>query len=366
MASRFFKPSRILAVALVVGATVWIASGALAPHAQEHGKSSAEKAAETMPKQKVGFEAVAAAQHNRIVRISGVTQADKRAFAVARGAGTIREIKVTRGGKVNAGDVIALISDEGRQATLAQAQALLEQRRTEYNAQKALIDRGIAPRNQANALQSAVAAAEAAVAAAKTELDKVNVIAPIAGYVDSVPVQVGQAVQANAQIAEVIGPDPMLAVGAVPEKDRVLIKTGQKVDVRFIDGRSTTGTVSFVALAAEKGTRTYRFEAKIPNADAAFADGVTCEIALTLDPITASPVPRSAIVFSDQGALGVRVVDEKNVVQFKQVGLVDDRQGTLWVTGLDGSVRLITVGQDFVKEGETVEAVPAGGLSSRS
>jgi multidrug efflux system membrane fusion protein len=359
MASGFFKPSRLIAIGLIVVTAAWIGSGILSPHAQEGPKSSLEKAKAEAPKQRVTVMDLVSQPHNRLITLSGVTQADRRAFATSRGAGLMKEIRVQRGAKVKAGDVIAVISDEGRQAAVNQAKALLDQRNTELNAQKPLIERGIIARNQLNSLEANVAAAKSALATAQAELERMDILAPIDGLVDSIPVEIGQAVQAGAQVAEVIGPDPMLAVGGVAEKERSLIKTGQKVAVRFIDGRTASGEITFVSLAGEKGTRTYRVEARLPNPDAAIADGVTCEMTLTLPAVEASPVPRSALVFSDTGELGVRIVDDQNIARFKKVTLVDDQNGTLWVQGVEGKTRLITVGQDFVKEGDAVEAAPA-------
>jgi len=48
------------------------------------------------------------------------------------------------------------------------------------------------------------------------------------------------------------------------------------------------------------------------------------------------------------------------VVAFAPVTLVEDGPERLWVGGLTDGARVIVQGQDFVKEGETVEAVPAG------
>ncbi len=41
------------------------------------------------------------------------------------------------------------------------------------------------------------------------------------------------------------------------------------------------------------------------------------------------------------------------------VTLVDDGRESVWVTGIDRPVRVIVVGQDFVKDGDQVEAVSA-------
>ena len=358
----FFKPSRIIAIAIVLGAVGWIGSGVLAPHAD----GAAEAPADTTPKetppvplQKVSVATATPEAHRRDIVLSCTTKADRSSIAVARGGGVIVGLNVSRGTAVHSGDIIAILSDEGRESMVAQTQALLDQRTAEYEANKKLIDRGDAPKNQLPALEAAVAVAKASLAAARAESEKSVVRAPIDGVVDTVPVQVGQAVQPGAEIAEIIDPNPMLAVGAVGERQRGHLSIGQAASVRFIDETEVTGTVSFVGLSADKATRTYPVEARMANLDASIPDGVSCEMTVSLEPVLATAVARSALVFSDDGRLGVRVVGENDEAQFVPIGIVDDGRETVWVSGLDGAAKVIVVGQDFVKDGDRVEAIPA-------
>jgi multidrug efflux system membrane fusion protein len=369
MASRIFKPSRILAVVLVVGAAVWIYSGQLSPQAEEppaDAKPAAAKAEAAIPVQKVGVTTATPEKHERQILLSCTTQADQRSFATARAAGIVMALKVTRGSAVRSGDVVASLSDEGRDAAVKQAKALLLQRQAEYDANKKLIDRGDSPKNSLPGLEAAVAAAQSTLAAAEAEADKLWIRSPVDGLVDTVPVEVGQAIQAGAQIAEIVGPDPMLAVGAVGERQRGQLIIGQNTTVRFIDNTTRNGTISFIGLSSDKATRTYRVEARMPNPDSAIADGVTCEMKVALQAIEAAAVPRSALVFSDAGRLGVRIADEKNQALFVPVTLVDDGRESVWVTGIDKPVRVIVVGQDFVKDGDPVEAVSAADAAPKA
>ena len=358
MASKLFRPSRLIAAALVIGAIGWVLSGALAPKADETAAESGDTtAAPVIPIQKVAIATATPEQHARQVVLSCVTKADHSAQAVAQASGTLVSLMVDRGTRVKAGQVIANISDEGRTAAVAQAKALLDQRQSEYDSNKKLIDTGDAPRNNLAALESGVAAARAALAAAQAEADRAIVKAPIDGVVDTVPVQLGQAISAGTEIAAIIDPDPMLGVGAVSEGQRGLLAAGQKAEVRFIDNTTVPAVVDFVGLSADKATRTYSVEAKMDNGAGKIADGVTCEMSITLNPKTAASVPRSALVFSDGGQLGIRAVDADNKVEFIPITLVDDTGTNVWVTGVDQPTRVIVVGQDFVKEGDTVEAV---------
>ena len=366
MASSFFKPSRIIAAGVVIAAAIWIFSGAFG-HKEEHAATTETRGTEaTVPVQKVGVTPAVTEKHQRVINLSCVTLADHKASAVARGAGVILDLRVTRGSRVSAGDIIATVSDEGRLSAVNQAQALLDQRMSEYDANKRLIDRGDAPRNNLPALESAVAGARAALAAAKAESEKTSIRSPIDGRVDRVPVQIGQAVQVGTEVAQIVDPDPMLAVGAVSEARRSALHVGQTAEVRFIDNTKYTGTVNFVSVSADTATRTYRVEARMANADSVIPDGVTCEMTVTLDSIDATAVPRSAIVFSDDGRLGVRIADSNSKAQFVPVQLVDDGRDVIWLTGIDKAARVIVVGQDFVKDGDLVEAVSAAEATTKT
>jgi len=364
MASAIFKPSRIIAIAVVVAAALWIGSGVFGSNEEPAGDRTAAEAP-TIPIQKVAVATANPEKHERVILVSCVTEADHRAIAAARGGGVLVDLLVSAGDAVQADDTIGRISDEGREAAVKQAEALVAQRRAEYEANKKLIDQGTAPRNSLPALEAAVAAADAVLASARAEAEKLAIKSPIGGIVDSVPLQVGQAVQDGTEVAEIIDPDPMLAVGAVSEFRRGSLRIGQNVTVRFVEGPPVDGKINFVGLSAEAATRTYKVEATMMNPDAAIADGLTCEMSISLEPIEAVSIPRSSLVFSDAGELGVRIVDANDKARFVAIEIVDDQQASVWVTGIEGPARVIVVGQDFVKDGDPVEAVSSADVAER-
>src|SRR4051794_22664449 len=121
-----FKPSRIIAVALIVGAAAWIYTGQLAPRAEQPAAASPPaKSAPAEPVQRVGITTAVPEKHQQQIILSCTTQADRRAWATARIAGIVVDLKAKRGSAIRAGDLIAKISDEGREAMVRQARALL-------------------------------------------------------------------------------------------------------------------------------------------------------------------------------------------------------------------------------------------------
>jgi multidrug efflux system membrane fusion protein len=355
------KPSGIVAIALVVGGVAWIGSGQIG-RGDTKAAVGGLAAPVAAPRFKVAVLPVSTQMHQRRIVLSGRTEADKRVTAVARTSGVVIDLRVKRGSIVKAGDVLAVLSDEAREAQVTQAQARLEQRKLEATARLKLIESGSYPLLNKPQLEAELRAAQAGLAQAEAEHSKGEVRAPISGVVDNVPVEIGQALQvmmAGADVAQIIALDPMLAVVEVAERQLAGVLVGGSAEVRTVTGARTNGIVRFVSKRANPGTRTYRVDVEVKNLDGRIPDGVTCEVDLLLAPVPAARVPRSALTFSSEGKLGVRYVEAEGKVAFAPVSIVEDVQKELWLAGLPDGARVIVEGQDFVKEGELVETTPS-------
>jgi multidrug efflux system membrane fusion protein len=358
------KASRIVAVLIVLVAAGWIASGAIG-----RGEAKPEPAQPREAPAKPFRVSVVQAHvepHARRITLSGNTEADRRAPAAARIAGIVRELRVKRGDRVKAGEVVAILSDDGRDAQVAQARARLTQRKIDLDNKRKLIAAGVVAAANKPQLEADYQAAEAALAAAQAEADKGQVLAPIDGVVNDTDVEVGQALASGATVAEMIALQPMLAVVEIAEVHLAGIAPGGRAVVHLVTGRTVEGTVRFVSHKASAGTRTYRVEVAVPNADGTIPDGITCRVDLFLAPVPAAKLPRSALTFSDAGEVGVRTVDGSGKAAFVKVALVEDGEQELWVAGVPDGARVIVQGQDFVKDGTVVEAVPAAAAHGAS
>jgi len=354
------KAARIAAVGLVVGAAAWIASGHLFPH--ETAESRAAVQPEAKQQQKLFRVSVVDARlepRTRNLVLSGRTEADRKMMLTARVDGVVSELKVRRGSIVKQGDVIAVLSDEAREARVLQARAMLTQRKTELAAKMKLVEQGTMPKLEAVNLETLYKAAEAALAAAEAEKDRSVIRAPWTGIVNDVPVEIGQAVMSfqGKDLVQIVSVDPILAVVEVAERNLAGVHLGDPAEVRLVTGKRANGKVRFISKSASANTRTYRVDVEVPNADGSIPDGITAEVAIPLAPVPATRVPRSALTFSSSGELGVRAVDADSKVAFVPVSVVDDQQENMWVGGIADGARVIVQGQDFVREGQQVEAV---------
>lgn len=347
--------ARLTALAFLVLTVVWIGSGYLRPSSQAATNTRTD-AAEKPLFRVVAIEAKVE-PHARSLTLTGRTQSDQRVNVTARTNGIVKQLARKRGARVEAGDLIVELSDEAREANVAQAKARLAQRAAELEARETLAKRGNYPTLNLEQLRAEKQAAEAALATAEAELLRANILAPVAGIINDVAVEVGQGVQMGASVADLIVPDPMLAIIEVPERRVGGLKIGDGAQIRLVTGETRSGTIRFISRKPTGQTRTYRVDVVFSNADAAIPDGIAAEVSLILAPVEAARVPRSALVFSSEGQLGLRTVDGNGIVGFVPVGLVDDEEETIWVSGVKPGTRVITRGQEFIREGRKVEAV---------
>ena len=249
---------------------------------------------------------------------------------------------------------------------MAQAESLVIQRRTELEAKRRLIASGAVPKLELVNLEAQLAAAEATLASAQAELERSFVRAPFSGIINDVTVEVGGASlpMMGREIATLVSLDPMLAVVEVSERRLAGLHQGETAEVKLITGEKVSGKIRFVAKTATQNTRTYRVEVELPNPDGSIPDGISAEVAIPVAPTPAVRVPRSALTIASTGEIGVRTVGADGTVAFSRVTLVEDEQTYMWITGVRDGARVIVQGQDFVREGQTVDAVAAAEITA--
>ncbi len=75
-------------------------------------------------------------------------------MSFARTNGLLQELRVRRGSSVKKGDIIAILSDDAREAQVLQGKALLEQRTIELDAKRRLVATNAIPRLELNNLEA--------------------------------------------------------------------------------------------------------------------------------------------------------------------------------------------------------------------
>ena len=188
------------------------------------------------------------------------------------------------------------------------------------------------------------------------ELNRTEVKAPFRGYVERI-IKPGNFLNRGEVCAVIIELDPVTFVAEVPEAEIKNIVKGQNVSIMLVTGEIISSKLSFVSKSATPSTRSFRVEAEVRNPNGLIRDGITGTLEISTNKILANKISPSILLLSDSGTIGIRIVNNDNVVEFRPIKILEDTKDGLWVHGIPNASNLIVRGQGFVEDGQKVIAI---------
>lgn len=327
------------------------------------------------------------------VILRGMTQAVRQVDLRAETSSTVISAPLRKGKQVKVGDILCQLDPGTRPAALLEAQARLTEARANIPVSKARLEEADAKLSEAKinliaaqklseggyasetrlaaakateraavagvasakgGLETAKAGIEAAIAAvgsAQTEIERLTIVAPFDGLLESDSAELGSLVLPGDLCATVIQLDTIKVVGFVPETQVNRVTLGAAAGAELATGEVVRGQVTFVSRSADQTTRTFEVEITVANKDLAIRDGQTADIAIAAAGAKAHKLPQSALTLNKDGQLGVRIVRADQTAGFVAIDLLRDEADGVWVGGLPEQADVIIRGQDFVVSG---------------
>ncbi|WP_279237449.1 efflux RND transporter periplasmic adaptor subunit [Dyella sedimenti] len=372
-------PRKRLSIAL---AALFVAAGAMGIYAVhgQGGEAHAAAIAGTAPAVQVDVADVLYHPITEWQSYSGRLEAIQRVEIRPQVSGRIVAIPFKDGALVGKGEVLFVIDPEPYQAAVDRAAgevAAAEARMAYAGSDAARADRliqsnAIARRDydeKQNASREASAnlkAARAALEAARIDLARTRVAAPVAGRVSRAELTIGNVVTAGANapvLTTLVSVAPIYASFNVDEQTylQYLRKNAHgdvPVDLGLADedGYSRKGVVDSVDNHLDTTSGTIRVRARFDNADGALLPGLYARIKVGgAAPHPAILVDDSAIG-TDQAKKYVLVVDQANTVHYREVTLGGINEGLRIITsGLRPNERIVVNGVQRTKPEETVQ-----------
>src|SRR4051794_26825578 len=306
----------------------------------------------------------------------GTVQGFNTVVVRTRVDGQIDKIAFKEGDLVKQGDLLAQIDPRPFQAALDQAKA--KKRQDEANLANANLDLQrytklgeFATRQQTDTQRSTVAqltaqiaADDAAIANAQTQVDYTSVKAPISGIAGLRQVDVGNIVNASTQtgIVTIAQIEPIAVVFTAPEEQLPSINEEQnkqplKVTALTTDGKKalSEGSLAVVNNQVDTTTGTIRLKAVFDNKDHKLWPGQSVSTRLLVTTLKdATVAPDQAVQHGTDGlyAFAVNADNKAELRKLKVANSVDGR--TLIEDGLKPGERVIVAGQYKVQPGSVV------------
>lgn len=295
--------------------------------------------------------------------------------------GQIDKIAFTEGQMVNQGDLLVEIDPRPFQAVLDQAKAKKAQ--DEANLANANLDLQrytklgeFATRQQTDTQRSTVAqltaqiaADEAAISNAKTQLDYTQVKSPITGVAGLRLVDIGNIVNASSQtgVVTIAQVEPITVIFTAPEDQLPYISEGQKSgELKVIafttDGKKTLaeGKLAVINNQVDATSGTIRLKAVFDNKEHTLWPGQSVSTRLLVRTLKdATVVPDDAVLHSTNG-LYAYTVGQDNKAEVRKLKVSYSIDGRSVVDeGLSAGQQVITGGQYKVQPGSLVSTAVA-------
>lgn len=350
------KPQYVFILVVTLLVALWFVTAAVLGL----GKPQTAKASTTPPgPPSVQVRLTAPTLRDAQASLRGRTEAARTVIVRAETAGVVVSTPIAEGSLVRQGQTLCRLSVDARQASLDQTRAALKSRQLQRQAAAQLAEQGFRSPTQVLEAQANLDAAQAQVRTAEIALRQVDIRAPFAGVFDHRDAEVGGYLSPGQPCGTVIELDPLLVVADAPETEAARLKVGSLAHARLVSGQVLSGRVRFVARDADPQTRTYHVEIAVQNPGLAVRSGLSADLKIGVGVATAHLIPVSALVLDSAGRQGVRYLAAGDKVAFAPVTVLDETPDGLWVGGLSGSVRVITVGQSFVADGQKVRVAAA-------
>ena len=288
--------------------------------------------------------------------VSARTEAFRMVELRAETSGQLEATPVTEGSYVKAGDELARLRVDDRKFRVQEAEASLAQATLDYQGTFKLFEKELVSEIQVARAKASVDSASANLESRKLELAKTHLLAPFDAVLNERKLEVGSYLQLGQAYAELLQLNPIKAVAQVSGDEILALKHGALVQLELNNGTVLDGKLGYVSARADSATRAFVVEAFFDNPGNSVPADLTGKLKIARTEVAAHQIPASIVSLNASGDLEVKWIDD-GVVRASVISILHDDRSSLWVSGLPDSVTIITVGQEYVSVGETVEPV---------
>lgn len=291
------------------------------------------------------------------VEVTGRVTAVFDATLSSKVPGIVRELHAREGAHVEKGEALVVLDSRELRASLARAEAEVENARTHLARMQRLFEEDSVARQELDDARRAFKVAQASREEAKARLSYTVTQAPFRGVIADRLVEVGELASPGQPLLRLEDPRRLQLEATVAERDVKAITEGERIPVIIdaLDDEPLEGTVTRVLPSGDPATHTFLVKVALPQAPG-LKSSMFGRMRLTRGVSQTILLPKAAVV--ERGQLtGVYVVGQGRRISLRWIKVGRTLQGRREViAGLNpGELVLADAGQG--KDGAQVEVV---------
>lgn len=308
--------------------------------------------------------------------------------------GRVTEMRVEIGDAFETGELLARIDAAQAQRQIAEARAQvssaearqlgasaeLAQARVELERHQKLAAENLVSQQELQARRSALAIAEAEVAAAKAQrgealarvsllgqqAKETRLVAPFDGAVAERYLDVGSLVQPGSQLLRLVRSGPLRVEFRVPERDLARVQRGLEFEIstQATGSQRFRGTVQRISAEVSRLDRSVAVEGVLSGETGLLRPGMYALVYLQLGELKDAILVPSAAVIDRETREGTRTgvyVVKDGKAHWKPLRVTGSTGGLTAVDALEPGATVITLGPDTLRDGAPVKVVSGDG-----
>ncbi|MFO7977847.1 MAG: efflux RND transporter periplasmic adaptor subunit, partial [Bacteroidales bacterium] len=296
------------------------------------------------------------------VNINASVEAVKEAQISPEINGQIQQIRVTKGQRVQPGQVVARLNTSVIENNIREVETSLQLARTRFERQQALWDQQIGSEIQYLEAKSNLESLESRLQTLESQLAMATLRSPIQGIVDDIFLKEGELAMPGVPVAHVIALDPLNINADVSESFLPVMDEDDQVILRFPSFPDYEQQVDIHRLGnvINPENRTFRLQLRIRNPQERFKPNMVATIAIRSFYTDSAIVVPSILVKQDAQGFFVytAVTSESNELMAEKIYVertMSSEGNTMISDGLQQGDLVINRGHNQVNDGDMLE-----------
>jgi len=274
---------------------------------------------------------------------------------VPNAPGRVTGVPVSSDQRVAEGDLLIQLDDRAARAALLDAEATLGEARQAYTRVERLAESNAAAESRLEGTRADLQRAEAAVMAARADLEDRTITAPFAGTLGVIDIEEGAYLDGPSPVTRLLDLSSVEVQATLPERHFESVKPGQTLQVSApaYPGATFEGRITLRAPEIDRETRSFGIRAEIANPDRRLAGGMFANSRLLLGRHEGIAIPDAAIISEGLSSYVYTVADgtatRTDIEPGQSLGALTEVRG-----GVSLGDRVVTAGWDTLSDGEAV------------
>jgi membrane fusion protein, multidrug efflux system len=308
--------------------------------------------------QQIGLE-----KFEHFVEMHGILESEKNVTINAESNGTIKSINVSKGQKVEKGQVLVVLDSDLIQKSIDEVETAYDLANTVFQRQEKLWKQNIGSEIQFLEAKNRKESLDQKLKTLKAQRNLATIKAPFSGIVDDIFPKVGEMASPMTPILRLINGDKFYMTSDVPENYLSVIKNGTDVLVKLPSlNMEVWSKISRVGQYINPNNRTFKIQVNIENKDQLLRPNLLSVMMVkTFGADSAVTVPSAAIQQDVKGIEYVWVVNQNgNTKTAKRIDVktgLSAKNKTLISEGLTGKEEIIVEGGRGLNDNDKIQTI---------